>query len=184
MPILVMTARGEVEHQGKVWRSEPLPAKELLRVGGYDFHDPALVEIARLAEEHSSMMALTYLATASATSMIAVLTAAGYMGINSASPGITGANEIAANSASTYTQSTRPSIGWAAFSTDHQTSNTTQTYTMGASWTPAAIPYFSLWSLNAAGTYYTGGATTGLSGNIPASANVTFTSAVTLTIAG
>ena len=132
------------------------------------------------------MMALTYLPATVANNMLNQIVTSGlYMGINnSTGPSTTGANEIAANSASGYTQAVRPSITWGSQASGVQSSSNTQTFTMGASWTPGAIAYFSIWGASSAGTYYAGGTTSGLSGNIPAGANVTFTSAITLTVAG
>jgi hypothetical protein len=184
MPILIATARATVtDRHGK--RIEMPPPEELR---GHRYHDLRLKEMAVIAAETNQFMALTYLTVAVATAMLANITTAGlFMSIHTATPGNTGASEIAANVATGYTQAARPAISWSAFSTDHQTSggaNATQTYTMGASWTPAAIPYFGIWGASSAGTYYAGGPTSGLSGSIPAGANVTFTSAVTLTIAG
>ena len=151
----------------------------------HDFHDPEIEAMAQIAFIINGQMALTYLPATVANNMLAQITTTGlYLGINSGTPGTTGANEIAANSASGYTQSARPSIAWASSSNGVVTSNTTQTFTMGASWTPAPIPYFSLWTASSAGTYLAGGATTGLSGNIPAGANVVFTNSVTLTVSG
>jgi hypothetical protein len=149
---------------------------------GHLFYDPKLKDMADLAEILEADMALTYASVAVATAMIAcVTTTAAYMSIHSATPGTTGASEIAANSATGYTQAARPAITWAAYGSAAQVSNDTQTYTMGASWTPGPIPYFGLWTASSSGTWLFGGPTSGLSGNIPVGANVTFTSSVTLT---
>lgn len=149
----------------------------------FPFFDEELEKLARLSKELNALMSISYTSTAVATAIVACVTAtAAYMGINS-SLNTAGATEIPYNSASGYTQTTRPAIAWAAYSSPGQVSNDTQTYTMGASWTPAAIPFFSLWTASTAGTFLTGGATSGLSGNIPAGANVTFTNAVTLAYA-
>lgn len=147
----------------------------------HKFHDLEIGRMAEVAAALDATMALTYLTTAVATAMIACMTTTGlYMSIHTASPGNTGANEI---SPSTGYTGNRPSIAWAAFSTDHQTSNTTQTFALLAS-QAGGIPYFGLWTAATSGTFITGGPTSGLSGSIPSGANVVFTSAVTLTVAG
>jgi hypothetical protein len=148
---------------------------------GHIFYNPKFKDMADLARALDADMALTYASVAVATAIIACVTTTGaYMSIHSATPGNTGASEIAANSASGYTQAARPAITWAAYGSAAQVSNDTQTYTMGASWTPGPIPYFGLWTASSSGTWLFGGPTSGLSGNIPVAANVTFTSSVTL----
>jgi hypothetical protein len=112
---------------------------------GHVFYDPELREWSDIAAALEADMALTYASVAVATAMIACVTTTGlYMSIHSATPGNTGASEIAANSAAGYTQSVRPTIAWAAYASAAQVSNDTQTYTMGATWTPGPIPYFGL----------------------------------------
>jgi hypothetical protein len=163
------------------------------------FKNAELLRMAGLADDLGADMANTYLPTTNITAMIACLTAgsaapigtgAAYMGINTASPSTTGANEIIGTGMTTYSTGgytgTRMSIGWAAFSTDHQSSNTTQTFPLLAV-QAGGIPYFSLWTLSGAASltvYVAGGPTTGLSGSIPSGANVTFASGgVVLTLA-
>ena len=153
----------------------------------HDFHDPEIEEMAQIAIVLGSRMALTYLPTSVATAMLATITTGGlFLSIHSASPGNTGANELVAGTAYTAVSGGRPPIAWAAFATDHQTSNTTQTFAMLTT-NAGGIPYFGLWGANTgsgSGGFYAGGPTTGLSGSIPSGANVVFTSSVTLTIAG
>ncbi|HZV26392.1 MAG TPA: hypothetical protein VFG00_08875 [Acidothermaceae bacterium] len=145
------------------------------------FYDASIAEIAAVAEELQAMMTLTYLSATSANAMLGNITTTGlYMGINSASPGTTGANELVGGTA--YT-GTRPAVTWAAASSGVVVSSDTQTFAMLVT-ESGGIPYFSLWTAATAGTYLTGGATSGLSGSIPSGANVTFTSAITLTVAG
>ena len=184
MPVLVLTAHAQVEHKGKLWFPQRSSVRDLLH--GYDFHDPTLREMAEIAHAQGAFMALTYLSATTANNMLNQIVTSGlYMGINnSTGPSTSGANEIAYNSSTGYTQSTRPSITWGSQSNGVQSSSNTQTFTMGGSWTPGAIAYFSIWGASTSGTYYAGGTTSGLSGNIPAAANVTFTSALTLTVAG
>lgn len=150
----------------------------------YMFHDPGLEELARLADELGAQAALTYLSSAQAAVMLFTLSSVGvFMSIHSASPGNTGANELASGTAYTAVSGGRPPISWASITTGVQVSNDTQTYAMLVT-ESGGIPYFGLWSANTAGTYYFGGPTSGLSGSIPSGANVTFTSSVTLTQAG
>ena len=151
----------------------------------YKFHDPEIAALAEIAHDLDATMALTYLSPGAASVMVnALITSGAYLSLhNSTGPSTTGANEIAANSASGYTQANRPSITWAAQSGGVVVSNNTQTYTMGASWSTGAIGYFGLWSANTAGLYLCGGTITGL-GSVAAGATVTITSAVTLTVAG
>ena len=158
-----------------------MPPQSSELVLNHKFHDPDLEKLALVAYEIDGQMALTYLTTAVATAMVAAMTTTGlFMSIHTATPGNTGANEIVGNTG--YT-GTRPAIAWAAFTTDHQTSNTTQTFPMLVV-EAGGIPFFGIWTAATAGTFITGGATTGLSGSIPIGANVSFTSAVTLTVAG
>ena len=148
---------------------------------GHKFHDKELERAAAIAKEFGSMMALTYLAATYADNMLGQITGTGLsMGINSASPGTTGANELVGGTA--YT-GTRPAIAWAASSGGVVSSNDTQTFAMLVT-ESGGIPYFSIWTAATAGTYLTGGTTSGLSGSIPSGANVTFTNAITLTVAG
>ena len=151
----------------------------------YTFHDPELEKLARVAHDLGATMALTYLSPGAASVMVNALTTTGaYLSLhNSTGPGTTGANEIAANSASGYTQSARPSVTWGTITNGVVVSNNTQTYTMGASWSTGAIGYFGIWSASSAGTYLGGGTVSGLT-SVAAGANVTITSAVTLTVAG
>jgi hypothetical protein len=155
----------------------------------YEFHAEEHRMMAEIAFMFDMQMALTYLPATVANNMLNQIIGAsaangGFLSLhNSTGPSTTGANEVAANSASGYTQATRPSIAWGANSNGVTTSNTTQTYTMGASWATGAIGYFGIWGASSAGTYYGGGTTTGL-GSVAAGATITITSAVTLTVAG
>ena len=151
----------------------------------YNFHDPELEAMAEIAKILGSQMSLTYLKDTTANAMLAQITTTGlYLALYTTSPGTSGSGEIAYNSSTGYTQSGRQSIGWGTSALGIVTSNTTQTFTMGASWTPASIGYFGLWSAATGGAYLAGGQTTGLSGSIPAGANVVFTNSVTLTVSG
>ena len=147
------------------------------------FHDPELRQMASIATVMGSKGALTYLTATVANNMLAQITTSGlWLGLLSTAgnPG----TEIPYNSATGYTQATRQAIAWAGAASGVVVSNTTQTFTMGGTWTPAPIPYFGLFGASTAGTYYGGGGTGSLTGNIPAGANVTFTSSVTLTVSG
>lgn len=145
------------------------------------FYDLEIGKMAQVAADLDAMMALTYLTVATATAMLANITTTGlYLSIHNGSLGNTGANEIVGGTG--YT-GTRPAITWAAFSIDHQTSSNTQTFAMLVAET-GGIPYYGIWTAATAGTFITGGPTSGLSGSIPSGANVTFTSAVTETVAG
>ena len=101
-----------------------------------------------------------------------------YLSIHSASPGTTGANELAAGTA--YSQSVRQTLTFAAASAGTIVSNDTQTYTLSSG---TAVTYFGIWTASSGGTYITGGPTN-LSGTIPSGANVVFTNGITLTITG
>lgn len=153
----------------------------------YQFHDPELALLAGIAHDLGATMSLTYLSAQAASVMAqqGLTNTGAYLSIhNSTGPGTSGTNEIAANSASGYTQATRPSITWPATVTNGViTSNNTQTFTMGASWSTGAIGYFGLWTASSGGTYLGGGTISGL-GSIAANATFTITSAVTWTIAG
>lgn len=145
------------------------------------FHNPKYAEMAALAAELNAQMALTYLAAATADAMLGNITATGlFMSIHSASPGDTGANELVGGTA--YT-GTRPAITWATSANGVVVSSDTQTFAMLVT-EAGGIPYFGIWTADTAGTYLTGGATSGLSGSIPSGANVTFTSSITLTVSG
>ena len=155
-----------------------------LSVPRYQFKDPVIGDLAALAEELGARMALTYLAAAYASNMLGQITTTGlYMSIHSASPSNTGANELVAGTAYTAVSGGRPPIAWGSVTNGVVSSNDTQTYAMLVT-EAGGIPYFGLWTANTSGTYLFGGPTSGLSGSIPSGANVTFTSAVTLTQAG
>ena len=157
----------------------------------HKFHDKELEKLAEIAHDlGATMMPLTYMTTTVATNVLSQITTTGlYLGIHSATPGNTGASEIVGSGMIGYTSGgytgTRQSIAWAAFATDHQTSNTTQTFPLLAT-QAGGIPYYSLWTdtgaTSHAGTFLFGGPTSGLSGSIPNGANVTFTNGVTLTV--
>jgi hypothetical protein len=174
MPLIVARAKGKVI----------MPDLTVVEFGvKFPFRDPLIAEMARVADDLDAQMALTYLGTAGVTAMLAGITATGlFMSIHTGSPSTTGANEIVGNTG--YT-GTRPAIAWAAANTGTGVvvSNTTQTFPLLVL-QAGGIPNFGLWTLATAGVYLTGGTTTGLTGSIPIGANVTFTSAVTLTIAG
>jgi hypothetical protein len=192
MPMLIAQAKAHVEYKGK---RIPQPEPEILR--GHRYHDPVLRDMARIAHETGSFMALTYLPTAIWEAMLATITGNGlFMSLHSASPGQTGASEILGTTEPTYSTGgytgARMPISWAspnvgAGSVTSGGANGTQTFPMTSSWVQAGIPYFGIWTLansgGGAGTYNTGGTTSGLT-SVPPSANVVFTSSVTLTIAG
>ena len=168
-------AVGRVEVDG-LWVPEP--------TGLYKFHSPTVEDIARIADELGARMALTYLSAAAANNMLGQVTTTGlFMSIHSASPSNTGANELVAGTAYTAVSGGRPPIAWASASSGVVVSNNTQTFAMLTTQS-GGIPYFGLWTANTSGTWLFGGPTSGLSGSIPSGANVTFTSAVTLTQAG
>jgi hypothetical protein len=123
-------------------------------------------------------MALTYLAATYANNMLSQITTTGtFMSLNTASPGTTGANEFGS-----YTGA-RPAITWAGASSGVVVSNDTQTFALTAT-AASGLTYFGIWNASTGGTYLCGGTTSGLSGSIPSGANVTVTSAITLTQAG
>ena len=163
-----------------------MPDLSVVRFGlatPHRFHDERLAEMARASDAVKATMALTYLPASSASSMLAQVTTTGlFISIHTASPGTTGASEI--TPATGYTGN-RPGVTWAAFntSTGAVVSSNTQTYAL-LSIQAGGIPYFGIWTGTTAGTYLGGGTTSGLSGSIPSGANVTFTSAITLTQAG
>ena len=99
-----------------------------------------------------------------------------YLSLHSATPGQTGANEISGGSYA------RQSIVFGAASGGSEASSTSQTFTN----LPAesgGIGYFGIWSAATSGTYIGGGATTGLTGSLPAGISVNFaTGAVTVAI--
>jgi hypothetical protein len=161
-----------------------IPGVEVPEPQAYRFHDPFLAELARIATEQGSRMALTYLASTYAANMLGQITTTGlFMSIHTASPSNTGANEIVAGTGYTAVSGGRPPMTWGSVSSGVVTTNDTQTFAMLVT-EGGGIPYFGIWTANTAGTYIFGGPTSGLSGSIPSGANVTFTSSVTLTQAG
>lgn len=167
-------AKGEVELPG-------LTIARLAPDTPHHFHDSDIAEMARIADLLKAVMTLTYLPAATANAMLATITTTGlFMSIHTASPGTTGANEIVGGTG--YTGN-RPALAWAASSLGVVVSNDTQTYAMLTT-EAGGIPYFGIWTAATSGTYLSGGVTSGLSGSIPSGANVTFTSAVTLTVSG
>lgn len=171
--MLTGLAKAQIEVDGLILPGDP----------DYMFKDPGIEELARLADELGAQMALTYLNATYATNMVNVVAANGlFMSIHSASPGTSGANELAAGTAYTAVSGGRPPITWSETS-GVATSTDTQTYAMLVTQS-GGIPYFGLWSANTGGSYIFGGPTSGLSGSVPSGANVTFTSSVTLTQSG
>ena len=156
------------------------------------FHDPEIGEMAKVAALLRARMANTYFTAAVMTALAACFTTTGaYVGIHTASPSTTGANEIVGASMIGYSSGgytgTRQAITWAAYSSPGQISSDSQTFPLLAT-QAGGIPYFSLWTdtgaTSHAGTYLGGGPTSGLSGSIPNGANVVFaTGAVAIAIA-
>ena len=145
------------------------------------FRNPELQELADLAFDLGAVL-LTYLPASEAASMGGVITTTGlYLGLNSASPGQTGANELTPGTA--YSGN-RPGITWSSY-TAGVTSNTALiSFTLSAT-QAGGIPYISIWTASTGGTYLGGGPTTGLSGSIPSGAQVSFAiSNLTLTVTG
>ena len=93
-----------------------------------------------------------------------------YLSLHTASPGTTGANEVTGGSYA------RQSIVFGAASGGVVTSNTAQNFTNMPIET-GGCTYFGIWSAPSGGTFEGGGTTTGLSGSIPASASINFSSA-------
>ena len=146
------------------------------------FHDPEIGEMAKIAALLNARMTNTYLTAAVMTALAVCLTATGaYVGIHTASPATTGANEIVGSSMIGYSSGgytgTRQAITWASYSSPGQISSDSQTFPLLAAQT-GGITYFSLWTdtgaTSHAGTYLGGGPTSGLSGSIPNGANVIF----------
>jgi hypothetical protein len=150
---------------------------------GHLFFNPEIAEMAEVAAYLESQMALGYLTTATATAMLANITSTGlFVGLLTGAS-YAAATEIVAGTAYTAVSGGRPPVTWSAFATDHQTSSSTQTFAMLVAQT-SGIPYFGIYSTNTTSTLLCGGPTTGLTGSIPIGANVTFTSSITLTVAG
>jgi hypothetical protein len=160
----------------------------------HEFQNSEIELMANIAYDLNSNMTLTLLPSSTATSMLQTITTTGaYLSLHSATPGTTGASEIAANFANGYTQSARLSITWGSIASGSVASSNGQTYTMGSGWGTASIQYFGIWtaagtwsggSVTTPGTYLCGGSITGLT-SVPAGANIVFsTGAVTLTING
>lgn len=174
MPRILAHAKGQVF----------IPGYGLKRMGDpprRHYRDPEIEKMAQDADDLGLTMTLTLLPAASAASMLAVITTTGlFMSIHTASPGTTGANEIVGGTG--YT-GTRPAVTWAAASLGIVLSSNTQTFALLVT-QAGGIPNYGLWTANTAGTYLTGGTTSGLSGSIPSGANVTFTSSLTLTVSG
>lgn len=148
----------------------------------HHFRDPELEEIARIADEAGMTMTLTLTTAAVANAMLGAITTTGlFMSIHTASPGITGANEIVAGTGYTAVSGGRPPVTWAAAASGVVVSSNTQTFAMLVV-EASGIPNYGIWTANTAGTYITGGTTSGLSGSIPIGANITVTSAITETV--
>ena len=102
-----------------------------------------------------------------------------YLGLNTADPSTTGANEVTGGS---YV---RQAITFAAASGGSAASGGTsaaQTFT-GMPVEAGGTPYFSIWTASTSGTFLEGGTTSGLSGAISAGSTITFASgAVTFTL--
>jgi hypothetical protein len=90
-----------------------------------------------------------------------------YLGLNTATPGTTGASEVTGGS---YV---RQSITFGSASGGSEASTNAQTFT-GFPVEAGGCPYFSLWTASTSGTYLGGGSTTGLSGAISAGSTVSF----------
>lgn len=123
-------------------------------------------------------MALTYLPATKANAAIkAILTTAVtyYTGLNTASPGLTGANEVTGGSYA------RKLSKVTAAATGKEHNATAMTFTgMPA----VTVDYFSEWSAVSAGTYECGGATTS-SLTVPAGSTVAVAvAALTFSVAG
>lgn len=98
-----------------------------------------------------------------------------YLGLNTTSPGQTGANEVTGGSYA------RQTLTFAAAASGVATSSDAQNFTSMPSTT---IDYFSIWSAAASGTYGLGGQLTS-SLTVPAGATVAFaTGAVTVEVQG
>jgi hypothetical protein len=150
--------------------------------------DPKIKGMAELAAFLDAEMALTYMTAAVANAMCACITTTGlFMSIHSATPGITGASELVPTTNYTPVSGGRPPIAWTSASSGaftNSASGSPQTFAMVTT-TAGGIPYFGIWTANSSGTWIIGGTTTGLSGSIPSTANVTFTTpSVQFTIAG
>ena len=123
-------------------------------------------------------MALTYLTAAQANAaVVAMFPSPGtmYLGLNTASPGTTGANEATGGSYA------RQSCTFGAASSGTEASSNAQNFT---SMPAATVTYFSLWSASTAGTYE-GGGPLGSSLTVPAGATVAAAiGAVTVSVQG
>ena len=139
----------------------------------YKFHDLNTGRIADAAEAVDASMALTYLATATAAAMIAALVR------DCIELGLT---VIPRGGGTGYT-GTRMPVTWGTVTAGVVQSNDIQTFPMLVT-EASGILGWGLWSAATGGTFLTGGATSGLSGSIPSGSNVTFTNALTLTVAG
>ena len=163
-------------------------AEPKLIISDYAFHSPIYGEWAAIARDLDAQMALTYLAASVATNMLGQITTAGlYMSLHSSSPGTVGSNELVPGTA--YTGN-RPSVTWSAVTNGVVYSSNTQTFVL-LQQQASGIPYFGIWDhASGANSYLCGGATSGLSGNLPVAANVIFTgtgvagSGITLTQSG
>ena len=172
MPHIIGLARGKVTlPDGTTWRCG----------ARFPFDDPELAAMALIAEDLDAYMALTYASTAVGTAIIATVTATAIaMSIHTGSPATTARTRSPTTVPAATPSPYAPLSPGQPMGPPRRSSNDTQTYTMGASWTPVPIPYFGFFTATTSGTWLFGGPTSGLSGNIPAGANVTFTSAVTL----
>lgn len=99
-----------------------------------------------------------------------------YMGLNTGSPGTTGANEVSGGSYA------RQAITFGSPSAGSQASTDSQSFA-GMPAEAGGVPYFSIWTASSGGTYLAGGTTSGLSGSISSGTTITFTTGgVTLTV--
>ena len=91
-----------------------------------------------------------------------------YLALFTSDPGTTGASgEVTGGSYA------RQAIAFGSASTGSQASTNAQNFTL-MPLEASGVPYFGLFTAATAGTYLGGGATTGLSGSIPAGSTVAF----------
>jgi hypothetical protein len=147
-------------------------------------YDPELDRMASIAYDLRAEMALTFLpATIAANMLDQVITTGLFMSVHSATPGNTGASELAAGTAYTAVSGGRPPIDWGSIASGVVDSNDVQIFALLVT-QAGGIPYWGLWTANVGGSWVFGGPTTGLTGSIPSGANVVFTDSVVLTQAG
>src|ERR1035437_8125596 len=116
----------------------------------YEFHDPTIAKMVKVAYGLGATAALTYLPASVAAIQLGNITTTGlYLSIHSGSPGTTGLNEIVGSTIIGYSTGgytgQRMAITWAGASGGVVVSSNTQTFPLLAT-QAGGIGYFGIWT--------------------------------------